>query len=793
VLTGRTVVWTTNNGAVATVSADGAVSCLGAGATTITATSEGKTGGAAITVTQLPVASVTVTPATASVMVGQAAQFTAIPKDANGFALAGRVVTWASSNTAVATVNASGLVTGVAVGSATITATSEGKNGTAALTVSNVPVASVAVSPTSGSVQAGQTLQLTATPKDASGAPLAGRVVTWASSNTAVATVNGSGLVTGVAAGSATTTATSEGQSGSAGITVTAVPVASVTVSPASASVPVGQTAQLTATPKDASGTPLAGRVVTWASTNTAVATVNGSGLVTGVAAGSATITATSEGQSGSAAITVTGTVTNPGMVADLAVTGVTDSSVTLAFTEVTDGAGRAASYDIRWAAGALVWTSGTDVVRGTCATPVSGSAIGARRSCTVLGLAAGTAYQFQIVAFRGTLTVNAVFGALSNLASGTTTASTAPVATVTVGPASANVVVGTVQQFTATLKDAAGNVLTGRTVTWASNAVGVATVNGSGLVTGLVVGTATITATSEGKNGAAAVTVSSGGGGVVLFQETFEDNAFAARGWYDNTSVVTTTAQHITGSTRAAEMHFTVGSTTPVAGGAARHLFGATPTLYVSYWVKYSSNWVGSGHPYHPHEFLIMSDQDGDWDGPSNGWLVAYIEHNYQNGGIPRLALQDNKAINTSFGAPPVNLVGITENRSVDGCNGVVEANVVTTCFNMPPWYNDKEVSAPQVWFQPTPGPGYKGDWNHVEVYFQLNSVAGGLGVADGVMQYWFNGTLVLDRHDILYRTGARPTIQFHQFMIAPYIGDGSPVDQYMWIDDLTVATNKP
>jgi len=223
------------------------------------------------------------------------------------------------------------------------------------------------------------------------------------------------------------------------------------------------------------------------------------------------------------------------------------------------------------------------------------------------------------------------------------------------------------------------------------------------------------------------------------------------------------------------------------------RHLFAATPTLYVSYWVKYSSNWVGSGHPYHPHEFLIMSDQDGDWDGPSNGWLVSYIEHNYQSGGIPRLALQDNKAINTSFGVPPINLTAITENRSVAGCNGVVEINVVTTCFNMPPWYNDKELSAPQVWFQPNPGSGYKGDWNHVEVYFQLNSVVGGVGVANGVMQYWFNGALVIDRHDILFRTGARPNIQFHQFIIAPYIGDGSPVDQYMWVDDLTVATNKP
>ena len=78
-------------------------------------------------------------------------------------------------------------------------------------------------------------------------------------------------------------------------------------------------------------------------------------------------------------------------------------------------------------------------------------------------------------------------------------------------------------------------------------------------------------------------------------------------------------------------------------------------------------------------------------------------------------------------------------------------------------------------------------------EAYFQANSISGGVGVADGVIQYWFNGTLVIDRHDMMFRTGARPNIKFHQFLIAPYIGDGSPVDQYMWVDDLTVATAHP
>src|SRR2546426_243684 len=558
-------------------------------------------------------------------------------------------------------------------------------------------VVSVTVSPAAPSVLVGATAQLTATPKDANGNPLTGRTVTWASSAPAVATVSSTGLVTGMATGAATITALSEGQSGAAAATVAApLPVATVTVSPAAPSVLVGGTAQLTATPLDASGTPLSGRVVTWATSSAAVATVSGSGLVTGVAAGTATITATSEGQSGTAAIT--STATNPGTVTDLAVTGVTDSSVSLTFTEVTNGAGQPASYDIRWAVGTISWGSATSVARGTCATPVAGSAIGAKRSCTVLGLVAATGYQFQVIAFRGTLFVNAVFGLLSNVVSATTAASTAPVATVTVSPASASLAVGATQQFTATLKDAAGNTLTGRPVTWASSAAAVATVSASGLATGLVAGPATISASSGGITRSAPLPLTAAsGGGAGLIQENFEDNAFASRGWYDNTGMAITETEHVAGSTHALEAHFRAGATTPTWGNAARHLFQSTPTLYISYWVKYSDNWVGSGRLYHPHEFTVLSDLDGNYDGPSVNYLTVYLEHNYQNGGIPRMAAQDNKSINTSYGTPPINLVGVTENRSTDGCNGVVESNVVTSCYNAPPWYNAKEINASQ------------------------------------------------------------------------------------------------
>jgi len=308
VLSGRVVTWSSSNAAVATVSGTGLVTAAGAGSATITATSEGQSGTASVVVSTVPVASVTVAPASATPQIGQTVQLTATPKDASGNPLSGRVITWSSSSTTVATVSGSGLVTARAAGSATITATSEGQSGAAAVTVpAPAPVASVSVSPASATLQIGQTVQLTATPKDANGNPLSGRVITWSSTDTTIAKTSQSGLVTARAAGGATITATSEGQSGTAAITVPApAPVASVSVNPASASVQVGQTVQLVATPKDANGNPLTGRTVTWGSSNTAVAAVTASGLVTGLVVGSATITATSEGQSASSAITVT-------------------------------------------------------------------------------------------------------------------------------------------------------------------------------------------------------------------------------------------------------------------------------------------------------------------------------------------------------------------------------------------------------------------------------------------------------------------------------------------------------
>jgi len=646
-------------------------------------------------------------------------------------------------------------------------------NVVAASTLSNTPpppvVTTVTVSPASASVAVGATATLQATVKDQNGNSMTGQTVTWSTNNAAAATVSSTGVVTGVTAGSATITATSSGVAGTSAITVTAGPpptpvVTTVTVAPTSASVVAGSTTTLQATVKDQNGNVMTGQTVTWTTNNAAAATVNSSGVVTGVAAGSATITATSSGKAGTSSITVTAV---PPVV----------TTVTVAPTSASVVAGATTTLV------ATVKDQNGNVMTGQTVTWTTNNAAAAtvNSSGVVTGVAAGSA------------TITATSSGKTGTSSITVTAVLPVVTTVSVAPTSATVVAGATTTLVATVKDQNGNVMTGQTVTWTTNNAAAATVSSSGVVSGVAAGSATITATSSGKTGTSSITVTAvSGGGTLLFQENFESANLATDGWYDNTSAELSTVEHIAGSNSSSQYHFLAGATGPTSGGAQRHKFTPTNSLYVSYYVKYSANYVGSGQAYHPHEFYILSTLDGDYDGPSQNFLDVYIEQNYLNGGRPRVAIQDNLSVNYNNGALPNNLIAVTENRSVSGCNGIVEPNMVSECFDFGTyWYNDKTLTGP-VEFQPNPGTGYKNSWNFVEVYVQLNTIVNGIGQADGVVQYWFNGALILDRHDILFRTGQHPTLQFSQFLIAPYIGDGSPADQYMWVDNLRLATSR-
>jgi uncharacterized protein YjdB len=483
ILSDRAVVWASSNANVATVDANGMVNAVAPGSATITGTAEGKSDAATFTVTQGTVASVAVTPNPVSITVGQSSQLQAAAHDASGITITGRPVSWSSGNTAIATVSESGLVKGVAAGTTTITATIDGKTGSTPVTVTNIPVASVAVQPTSTSVAQGSSVQFFATVKDANGTVVTDRVVAWTSSNEAVATVSPGGVVTGKGAGNATITATSEGVSGSGTVNVlgiAAVPVASVAVSPAADTVTIGQTVTLTATTKDANGNVLTGRAVTWTTSNAGVATVSSTGDVTGVSADTVTITATSEGKSGSSKITVT-----PAAVGTVVVTPPAATVVVLQTTQL-----------------AVVVTD----INGA---PIANPSVTWRSSNPLIAMVSQTGLVTGIA--PGKDTVSATSGGKAD--SSIITVSLAPVASVDVSPDSTAVTQGQSAQFTAVTKDLLGNTLTGRAVTWTSSNTAVATVDANGKATAVSTGTATtrvvtITATSEGKSGSAKLVV---------------------------------------------------------------------------------------------------------------------------------------------------------------------------------------------------------------------------------------------------------------------------------------------
>jgi uncharacterized protein YjdB len=446
------------------------------GPVSITATSEGRSGSTAVTVTPVPVGTVSVAPAAKNLTVGTSTTLVATVKDANGTIVTNRVVTWTTSAPLIATVSSTGVVTAVAIGGpVTITATSEGKSGSSDITVTPVPVGSVTVAPTTTGMIVGTTTTLTPTVRDSNGVVVTNRVVTWATSDPLIATVSSTGVVTAVGVGGPVTiTATSEGKSGSGTVTVARVPVGTVTL-PATSTLVAGQSTTLAPVVKDANGVVVTDRVVTWTSSNTAVATVSASGVVQSLVTGTTRITATSEGKSGFTDLTVTpapvGTVT----LAPTPTTVASGSTVALVAT-VKDVNGTTVTDRV------VTWQSSDDLIATVSPT----------------GVVTG-----QLV---GTVTITATSEGKSGTASVTVTPG--PAATVTVTPPTASVKDGANVQLAATAADAKGNPITGRPFTWGTSDSGVATVNASGRVTGRKAGNVTITATLDGKSDSSLVTV---------------------------------------------------------------------------------------------------------------------------------------------------------------------------------------------------------------------------------------------------------------------------------------------
>ena len=285
----QAVVWRTSNAGVAAVSSEGLVSGVSAGTAIITAISAADTTKRATSLfTVRNSVLVSVSPTAATIDVGATRTLVATVTSESGLSTA---VTWRTSNPSVASVSATGMVSGVAAGTADVIAIAVAdttQRATSTITV--VPVVrSVSVTPNASALQIGQTVQLV--PSVVADAPLS-TAVRYRSTNSAVASVSASGLVTALADGSTSIVVLSIADS--ARRTTAVMTVGSsvvVSVSPTAATVGVGASRTLVATVTSQNGSITA---VSWRTSNPSVATVSSAGVVTGVAVGSANVIAVS-------------------------------------------------------------------------------------------------------------------------------------------------------------------------------------------------------------------------------------------------------------------------------------------------------------------------------------------------------------------------------------------------------------------------------------------------------------------------------------------------------------------
>jgi uncharacterized protein YjdB len=323
---GAKVTWKVTSGggslsaATGTTNADGAAATtwtLGSqeGEQTVLASIDGTDLTAAFSATaeapaEAGVATITVSPTSSAIEVGSTTTLSAVAKDADGQVL-DVSITWSSSATGIATV-ADGVVAAVAEGSATITAKADGKAASAEITViageaEDGPVALVQASSDTYTFSAlGTSTQLSAVALDEAGTTLSGVSFAWSSNEPAIASVDQSGKVSAKAVGITSIIVCAAACSAADTVAVTVEQItASVEVTPASLSMEVGDSYQLNALVKDATGNEVSGADITWTSSNTSRATITSSGVVSALAEGSVSFTATSGSSSDDSQVTV--------------------------------------------------------------------------------------------------------------------------------------------------------------------------------------------------------------------------------------------------------------------------------------------------------------------------------------------------------------------------------------------------------------------------------------------------------------------------------------------------------
>jgi hypothetical protein len=559
------VSWSSLATAVATVSATGAASSAGVGTTTITATSGTVTGSASFTVTAAALVSLVVNPQNSSLAIGSSEQLSAIGTFTDGSTQdLSNSVTWSVLPAGVVTVSGSGMATGQSSGAANVVAILGSISGSASVNVTGSGLVSIAVTPFAPSIVQGAGQQFTATGKFSDGSTQVLTNVTWNSTVSSVATINGSGLATGTGPGSTTIAASSGGVSGSTTLTVTAATLVSINVLPGSASVAAGATQQFSANGifSDGSSRDLTNSV-SWSSSASTIASVANSGLATGVAAGDATISASSGAVTGSATLTVTpatlvginvfpdSSMLPVGVNQQFTATGTFSDGSTqnLASVSWSSSDGTLASISdtgmlSALAPGTVTITASTGGITGSTTltiisavltsiaiTPTNSSIpLGTGQQFTATGVFSDGSTQdlpsvnwsssspfvavidgasgFAVSAGLGSTTITATSGSVSSSTTLMVTAAT--LVSIAVAPAVPNIGIGGLQQFTAvgTFTDGSTQDISD-VASWSSSVASVATISSTGLAMGWSSGTSVIAATFSGATGSTTLTVS--------------------------------------------------------------------------------------------------------------------------------------------------------------------------------------------------------------------------------------------------------------------------------------------
>ena len=481
--------WSSSNLSVAVVSASGVATGVAAGTATIAAQSGGLSGSAALTVsssgggggTGANLNTITIAPANPSIPVNTVQQLTATGSYGDGSSAdLTSLVTWSSSSIGVATVSATGAVTGLAAGSTVITATLNNVSQTTAAIITAPTISAISVTPEGMTLPIGISQQFTATAiySDGSTADLTSGV-TWSSSSTAVATIDNTGLASTLAAGTTTIIATVGSLTDSTSLTVVAAHLTSISISPSTSSLANGTEQQFTATGTFDDGSTQVLTSVQWSSSANNVLTVSSTGLGTAVGAGTSTVTASSGSISGTASVTVTSAI-----LVSLAIAPVNSTMPDEANKQFT-ATGTFSDNTTQDMTLFVLWKSSNPAVAIINAS----------------GLATSVA--------TGTTTIQASSGSV--VQSTTLIVSTVALASITITPANPTIAKGTLLKFTAIETYSDGSTATLTNVTWKSSKPQFANVRSSGIVHGKKAGTATISATAFGVTGTTTLTVGTG------------------------------------------------------------------------------------------------------------------------------------------------------------------------------------------------------------------------------------------------------------------------------------------